>query len=175
VIDRDAGRAAAALEAIEQTGRRALAEMRRVISVLRPVPGDVDLMPQRGIDDLNALAAQMRSAGLDVTLRFEGERSSVPAALDLSVYRIAQEALTNTLKHAGAGSADVVVRYGEDAVELECTDDGGGGAARSNGNSGHGLVGMRERALMLGGALDTGPRRDGGYRVRARLPLNRRS
>jgi signal transduction histidine kinase len=175
VIDRDPGRAAAALEAIEQTGRRALAEMRRVISVLRPVPDEVDLMPQRGIADLDALAAQMRSAGLEVTVRFEGERASVPAALDLSVYRIAQEALTNTLKHAGAGSASVVVRYGEDAVEVECTDDGTGAGAQSNGNSGHGLAGMRERALMLGGALDTGPRREGGYRVRARLPLGPRS
>ena len=173
VIDRDPGRAAAALEAIERTGRDALAEMRRVVSVLRPAPSS-DLAPQRGIADLDALADQVRSAGLEVSLRYEGERPFVPAALDLSVYRIAQEALTNTLKHAAANSAAVVVRYAPDAVELECTDDGVG-AANSNGSTGHGLAGMRERALMLGGLLDTGPRSEGGYRVHARLPLHPRA
>ena len=122
----------------------------------------------------NALAEQMRSAGLDVTVQFEGSRPRVPAALDLSVYRIAQEALTNTLKHAAARSAAVVVRYGDDAVEIECTDDGSGATAHSNGATGHGLVGMRERALMLGGEIDAGPRPDGGYRVHARLPLDPR-
>ena len=81
--------------------------------------------------------------------------------LDLSIYRIAQEALTNTLKHAGAGSADVIVRYGDDAVEVECTDDGSGATAHSNGATGHGLVGMRERALILGGEIDAGPQPDG--------------
>jgi signal transduction histidine kinase len=174
VIDRDPGRAAVALEAIERTGRNALAEMRRVISVLRPAPPEADLAPQRGIDDLGALTAEMHSAGLQVTLRFEGDRPPLPAALDLSVYRIAQEALTNTLKHAAAQRAAVVVRYGDEAVEVECTDDGVGHGAPSNGAHGHGLVGMRERALMLGGAIDTGPSADGGYRVRARLPLNPR-
>jgi signal transduction histidine kinase len=174
VFERDPNRAAAALEAIERTGRGALAEMRRVIAVLRPVPAAVALAPQRGIEDLDALAAEVRSAGLDVTVRFEGDRPRVPAALDLSVYRIAQEALTNTLKHAEASCADVVVRYGEDAVEVECTDDGVGAGARSNGVTGHGLVGMRERALMLGGAIQAAPRSEGGYRVHARLPLNPR-
>ena len=171
VIERDRGRAAVALEAIERTGREALAEIRRVVSVLRPVPAEVDLAPQPGIDDLDALAAQVRATGLEVTLRFEGERPRVPAALDLSVYRIVQEALTNTLKHARAQRADILVRYGDADVEVLCTDDGVGAAARSNGGSGHGLVGMRERTLMLGGALDTGPHSDGGYTVHARLPL----
>jgi signal transduction histidine kinase len=171
VIERDRGRAAVALEAIERTGREALAEIRRVISVLRPVPAAADLAPQRGIDDLDALAAQVRATGLEVTLCFEGDRPRVPAALDLSVYRIVQEALTNTLKHARASRADVVVRYADGAIEVVCTDDGVGAAAHSNGGSGHGLIGMRERALMLGGALDTGSDADGGYTVRARLPL----
>jgi signal transduction histidine kinase len=173
VIERDPSRAAVALEAIERTGRTALTELRRVLSVLRPAHTAADLAPQRGIDDLEALAEQMHSAGLDVTVTYEGDRAGVPAALDLSVYRIAQEALTNTLKHAAARRAAVVVRFGEDAIEIECVDDGVG-TGRSNGSTGHGLVGMRERALMLGGALDTGPRREGGYRVRARLPLNPR-
>jgi signal transduction histidine kinase len=175
VIERDPGRAALALEAIERTGRHALAEMRRVVAVLRPVPEAVDLAPQRGIDDLDALAAQMHSAGLEVTVRFEGHRPPVPAALDLSVYRIAQEALTNTLKHAAARRAAVVIRYGDTAIEIECTDDGVGKAAGSNGGTGHGLVGMRERALMLGGAIDAGPAAQGGYRVHARLPLDPRA
>jgi signal transduction histidine kinase len=174
VIDRDRARAAAALEAIERTGRDALAELRRVISALRPVPGGIDLAPQRGIGDLDALAAQMRAADLDVTVRFEGARARVPAALDLSVYRIAQEALTNTLRHAAATRAGIVVRYRDDAVEVECTDDGSGPAPDANG-AGHGLIGMRERALMLGGEIEAGPRPEGGYRVHARLPLNPRA
>jgi signal transduction histidine kinase len=172
VIDGDPGRAAAALEAVERTGRDALTELRRVLSVLRPAQAGAALTPQRGIDDLEGLAQQIRSAGVVVTVRFEGSRPRVPAALDLSVYRIAQEALTNTLKHAGAHSAAIVVRYGDDAVEVECTDDGAGATARSNGATGHGLIGMRERALMLGGEIDAGPQPNGGYRVHARLPLN---
>ena len=175
VIDRDRTRAAAALEAIERTGRDALAEMRRVISVLRPAPSAIDRAPQRGIDDLDGLAAQMRSAGLDVTVRFEGDRTRVPAALDLSVYRIAQEALTNTLRHAAASHAAVTVRYEDHAVEIECTDDGTGASAHSNGATGHGLIGMRERALMLGGEIYAGPGANGGYRIHARLPLNPRA
>jgi signal transduction histidine kinase len=172
VIDRDRDRAAAALEAIERTGREALTELRRVLSVLRPAPAGAALTPQRGIDDLEGLAEQIRSAGLDVTVRLEGSRPRVPAALDLSVYRIAQEALTNTLKHGAAHSAAVVVRYCDDSVEVECTDDGAGAAAHSNGATGHGLTGMRERALILGGEIDAGPQPNGGYRVHARLPLN---
>jgi signal transduction histidine kinase len=170
MLDRDPGRAAAALEAVEQIGRDALAEMRRVLAVLRPAPSGRDLAPQRGIDDLRTLAEQLRGAGLEVDVRTEGERPRMPAAVDLSVYRIAQEALTNTLKHAGASRAAVVVRYGDSCVELECTDDGAGPAAR-NGSAGLGLAGMRERALMLGGAVEAGPRVGGGFRVHARLPL----
>jgi len=171
MLGRDPARAAAALEAVERTGRDALAEMRRVLSVLRPAPSGGDLAPQRGIDDLAALADQMRGAGLDVDIHTEGERPRVPAAVDLSVYRIAQEALTNTLKHAGASQAALVVRYGDGCVEVECTDDGAGPSAGRNGNPGLGLTGMRERASMLGGAVEAGPRPEGGFRVHARLPL----
>lgn len=171
MLERDPGRAAGALEAVEQTGRDALAEMRRVLAVLRPASTDGDLAPQRGIDDLAALAEQMRNAGLEVEVRTEGERPRMPAAVDLSVYRIAQEALTNTLKHAGASHAVVVVRYGDGCVELECTDDGAGSTAGRNGHSGHGLNGMRERAILLGGGVQAGPRPEGGFRVHARLPV----
>lgn len=174
VMERDQNRASAALEAIERTGREALREMRRLIAVMRPAPPGTDLAPQRGIDDLGSLAEQMRSAGLDVTVRFEGERPRVSAALDLSVYRIAQEALTNTLRHAEATAADVVVRYADGAVEIDCTDDGAGADAKSNGDTGHGLLGMRERALMLGGEIAAGPAANGGFRVHARLPINPR-
>jgi signal transduction histidine kinase len=171
VIERDPQRAAVALEAIEQTGRHALAEIRRVISVLRPVPGTSDLSPQRGIGDLDALAEQVRTAGLAVSVRFEGERPAVPAAVDLSVYRIVQEALTNTLRHAEARTANVVVRYAGGGIDVECTDDGIGPGSASNGG-GHGLDGMRERALVLGGELNTGPGAERGYRVHAWLPLD---
>jgi signal transduction histidine kinase len=171
MLERDPARSAAALEAVERTGRDALAEMRRVLSVLRPVTSGGDLAPQRGIDDLAELAEQMRGAGLTVDVRTEGERPRLPAAVDLSVYRIAQEALTNTLKHARASQAAVVIRYGDGCVELECTDDGSGPHAGRNGNPGHGLTGMRERAVMLGGAVEAGPRAEGGFRVHARLPL----
>jgi signal transduction histidine kinase len=171
VIDRDPSRAAVALEAIEQTGRQALAEMRRVVSILRPAGGSEELAPQRGIADLESLADQMRSAGLEVTTRIEGARRELPAALDLSIYRIAQEALTNTLKHAAAQRAAVVVRYGPEAIELECTDDGTGNGPPPGRGTGHGLVGMRERALVLGGELQTGPGPRQGYRVHARLPM----
>jgi signal transduction histidine kinase len=147
--------------------------MRRVIAVLRPTKTGPELAPQRGIDDLDVLATHIRSTGIDVSVQFEGERRHVPAALNLSVYRIAQEALTNTVKHAGASRAVIAVRYADDAIELECNDNGVGAAASSNGDTGHGLVGMRERALMLGGELIVGPHHDGGgYRVHARLPLD---
>jgi signal transduction histidine kinase len=176
VIDRDRGLAATALEAIERTGRDALAELRRVISVLRPASGaGADDLAPHGIDDLERLAASMTLAGLAVAVRFEGDRADVPAALDLSVYRIAQEALTNTLKHAAAERAVVVVRFLGDAVEVECTDDGTVDVASSNGATGHGLVGMRERAQMLGGELEAGPRPGGGFRVHARLPFKPRA
>jgi signal transduction histidine kinase len=170
-LERDPGRAAAALEAVEQIGRDALAEMRREIAVRGSRAQDREHAPQRGIDDLDALAEQMRGAGLEVEIRTEGERPRMAAAVDLSVYRIAQEALTNTLKHARASQAAVVVRYGDGCIELECTDDGAGPAGGRNGNTGHGLTGMRERAVMLGGAVQAGPRPEGGFRVHARLPL----
>jgi signal transduction histidine kinase len=111
----------------------------------------------------------VREAGLPVTLTVEGSRTPLPAGVDLSAYRIVQEALTNALKHAGPASARVTVRYGEDELELDIVDDGAG--AINGDGGGHGLIGMRERVTMFGGDLDAGARREGGYAVRARLPI----
>lgn len=171
VFDDDPARAAKALEAIERTGREAMGEMRRMVSVLRPEPGERETRsPQPSIDGLAALVEQMESAGLHVDVRVEGDRRRIPVAVDLSAYRIVQEALTNTLKHAGPVRAEVVLRYAPRALEIECTDDG---VARPGAgtNGGHGLIGMRERASLLGGEVSAAPNADGGFKVRARLPL----
>ena len=169
VIDSDPGRAATALEAIERTGRDAMAEMRRMVSVLRPEPATGELLtPQPDLDGLEGLVEQMEAAGLHVRVRVEGERRRVPVAVGVSAYRIVQEALTNTLKHAGPVDAEVVLRYGPRALEIECTDTGRGGV---EANGGHGLIGMRERATLLGGEVTAGRAAGGGFRVLARLPL----
>ena len=174
VIDRDADQAKEALLSIETTGRQALGEMRRLLGVLRS-DDDIDgdgLAPQPGVAALESLVDQLRDAGLPVDLRVEGEPRPLDSGIDLSAYRIVQEALTNTLKHAGPAEAHVIVRYGAADVELEISDDGrGGGADSGNGDvGGHGLVGMKERATLFGGELRAGPRPGGGYLVRVRLP-----
>jgi signal transduction histidine kinase len=156
------------LGTIEQTGRSALTEMRRLLQMLREDEAD-PLAPQPGLADLPVLVSQVREAGLDVALEVDGERRELPVGLELSAYRIVQEALTNALKHAGDAAASVRVRYGEDAIELEVTDDGmGGGSVERVG--GHGLVGMRERVALYGGQLEARRRDEGGYVVRALLP-----
>jgi signal transduction histidine kinase len=158
-----------ALRAIEASGRVALSELRRLLSVVRP-DGDDDLIrPQPGLDQLDALVASMQAVGLAVDVRREGDRPPLPAGVELSAYRIIQEALTNTLRHAGATRADVTVRYAADAVTLEVIDNGTA-APRTNG-AGQGIVGMRERAGLLGGSVEAGPAPWGGFQVRARLPL----
>jgi signal transduction histidine kinase len=159
-----------ALDMIEATGSEALAEMRRLLGMLRTHDEDVALAPQPSLRYLDALAAQVCEAGLPVELSVEGEPIELPPGVDLSAYRIVQEALTNALKHAGPTSARVVVRYGKDDLELEIADTGAGAAA-SDGE-GHGLVGMRERVSLYGGRLEAGPRDGGGFAVRARLPLD---
>jgi signal transduction histidine kinase len=159
-----------ALDTIEATGSEALAEMRRLLGMLRTHDEDVALAPQPSLRYLDALAAQVREAGLPVELSVEGEPIELPPGVDLSAYRIVQEALTNALKHAGPTSARVLVRYGKDDLELEIADTGAGAVA-SDGE-GHGLVGMRERVSLYGGRLEAGPRDGGGFAVRARLPLD---
>jgi signal transduction histidine kinase len=159
-------RAREALRAVEETGRRALGELRRLLDVT----GDDDgALPQPGLARVDELVANVRRAGLAVELNVQGTPRRLPEALDLSAYRIVQEALTNTLKHAHASRAAIVVRYGEDDLDVEVTDDGVG----SNGTAtdGRGLIGMRERVALFGGDLRAGTASGGGYTVRARLPL----
>jgi signal transduction histidine kinase len=159
-----------ALEAIARTGRQTVDEMRTLLGVLREANDPTALKPQPGLAELEHLVDGIRTAGLPVTLRVEGEPQGLPQALDLSAFRIVQEALTNTLKHAGPARADVVVRYEPGAVTLEVRDSGAG-KANGHGN-GHGLVGMRERVAMFGGELDAAAQPGGGFAVRARLPLD---
>jgi signal transduction histidine kinase len=155
---------------IESSGREALVELRRLLGILRTDDNELAVGPQPGLASIEGLLEQVRAAGLPVELRIEGEPEPLAPGLDLCAYRIVQEALTNTLKHAAGASAEVLVRYGPSAVELEIADDGAGGSAAVNG-AGHGLIGMRERATLYGGRLDAGARPDGGYTVRAHLPL----
>jgi signal transduction histidine kinase len=171
VFDADSDRAREALGSIESTGRGALTELRRLLSAVRD-GGRPELSPQPGLGALEQLVAQVRGAGLDVQLTIEGERPPLPAALDLSAYRIVQEALTNTLKHASARHAWVDLRFGDSELDLSVRDDGTGPAPNGTGaGSGRGLVGMRERVELFGGRLDAGPGDGGGYLVSARLPL----
>jgi signal transduction histidine kinase len=158
-----------ALGRVEQAGRTALAEMRRLLGAMRSNADGVALGPQPGLDSLDALLDDLRGAGLPVHLQLEGEALPLPRAIDLSAYRIVQEALTNTLKHAHASQADVTVRYQPHHVELEVRDDGDG--ATSNGGPGHGLVGIRERVKIYGGQMTAGPATDGGFVLTARLPV----
>jgi signal transduction histidine kinase len=160
-----------ALAKIERSGREALTEMRRLLGVLREPAEGAALAPQPGMAELAALAEGVRAAGLPVRLAIDGGTAALPAAVDVSAYRIVQEALTNVLKHAGPASADVTVGCVDGAVVIEVTDDGVGGAAAGPSAGGHGLVGMRERAAMFGGELLAGPQPGGGFAVRARLPL----
>jgi signal transduction histidine kinase len=159
-----------ALEAIARTGRQTVDEMRTLLGVLRETNDPTGLTPQPGLAELDRLVDGVRTAGLPVTLRVEGDPRELPQALDVSAFRIVQEALTNTMKHAGPARADVVVRYEPAAITLEVRD---GGAGKANGHgTGHGLVGMRERVAMFGGELDAAAHPGGGFAVRARLPID---
>jgi signal transduction histidine kinase len=158
-----------ALSASADTGRTTVDEMRTLLGVLRAGEHGPALSPQPGLADLDRLVQTVREAGLPVALHVDGEPVSLPRALDLSAYRIVQEALTNTLRHAGPSRAEVRIRYAAGAVELEVRDDGAGVGHGDGG--GHGLVGMRERVAMFGGEIEAGPRAEGGFAVRARLPL----
>jgi signal transduction histidine kinase len=170
VFDSRPDQARAALRSIEQAGRDALRELRTLLA--GESPGDPDpTHPQPGLARLDELAEPLRLAGLDVVVRGQGEAPKLPAGVDLSAYRIVQEALTNTLRHARATRAEVTVRYGDHAVEVEVRDDGRGSPGADVNGAGQGLVGMRERAGLLGGTLEAGPLPDGGYRVHAHLPL----
>jgi signal transduction histidine kinase len=175
VADTQPKEAAKALVAIEATSRAALEELRRLLGVLRQADEPQgELAPVPGLGDLDGLLAEVAKAGLAVQLRVEGTPSPLPAGVDLSAYRIVQEALTNVVKHAGPARAQVVIGYRDRELMVEVTDDGrGSGVVAGNGRvgTGHGLIGMRERVAAFGGDLKVGPRPGGGFRVAARLPL----
>jgi signal transduction histidine kinase len=159
------------LETIEKTGRSAMAEMRRLLGMLRRSDDELALAPQPSLRFLDDLVSQVREAGMPVELRIEGTPRGLPVGIDLSAYRIVQEALTNALKHAGPASARVVIRYGANELDIEIADDGAAPVEETAKSGGHGLVGMRERVALFGGDLAAGRRDGGGYAVRARLPL----
>ncbi|MBB2912080.1 signal transduction histidine kinase [Streptosporangium becharense] len=192
--DRERKRERDMLLTAEQAGREAVGELQLMLGVLREAGDHVPETVRPGLSRLEGLVAHVREAGPDVRLRIIGEPRPLPPGLDLSAYRVIQEALTNVLKHAGAGRADVVVDYGPDELNVQVTDDGAGGGPApgtahdtgghstgghstgghdtgGHGTGGHGLIGMRERTAMHGGDLSAGPLPGGGYRVAARFPL----
>jgi signal transduction histidine kinase len=176
-LSRDPGAALNALEAIEATGRSAMTEMRRIVGVLRgpddsAADGATARAPHPGLADLPRLVEDLTEAGLAVTLDVEGDEQDLPVGIDLTAFRIVQEALTNTLKHTVEARAQVVLRYSPTELVVEVTDDGSAKLPRlDRRRPGHGLLGMRERVTMYGGTLQTGARRSGGFAVRAALPL----
>jgi signal transduction histidine kinase len=173
VFDAHPEQARTALRSIESVGREALDEMRRLLDVLRPDDDEPDVVPQPGLDQLPALVATLRTAGLPVTLSVRGEPRALPGGVELNAYRIVQEALTNTLRHAGPTRAEVVVTYGADMLELQVHDEGAvsGRSPAAAAAPGRGLVGMRQRAELVGGRLSAGPRDGAGFSVTAALPL----
>ena len=158
-----------ALRRAEDSGRAALTEMRGLLGAMRDADEELERAPQPGLDDLGPLVEDVRRTGLTVNVHVEGEPVPLPAALDLSAYRVVQEGLTNVLKHAQADRAEVVVRYRPDTLELEVRDDGRG--PLSEGTGGHGLVGLRERVKIYAGSMDAGPAAGRGYVLRTRFPL----
>ncbi len=161
---------AEALGSIETAGRQALVELRHLLGILRRADDEPTLTPMPGIAQVNVLGDQMSAAGLRVEIRVVGQPTALPPGIDLAAYRIVQEALTNTLKHADGAHACVTIRYAAHVLELEIRDDGRPGAPIGDG-TGHGLVGMRERVSLYGGVLDAGRSAEGGFAVCARLPL----
>ena len=161
-----------ALGHIQQTSRQVLAELRSMLEVLSSDEAGPGLAPQPSLGEVDELVDQSRPAGLPVELVIAGERRELPAIVDLAAYRIVQEALTNIRTHAGPAHARVELRYTDDALALEVTDDGHAAGQAGNGGGGRGLVGMRERVALVGGRLEAGPRPGGGFRVAAVLPLD---
>lgn len=162
-----------ALESVEELGRRSVDELRRVVGLLREDSSDAPgTEPAPSLERIDELAAQVRAAGTPVDVRVHGAPDGLPDELDRSAYRIVQEALSNTVRHAGAATATVTVEHVPGELRLTVVDDGPPGVAPDGGPGGHGLVGMRERVEMFGGELCTGPEPGGGFAVRARFPLD---
>ena len=175
VMDRDPSRAETSLRAVERAGREALAEMRRLLGVLGDGRDLRALAPQPGLEDLGELVSSTRAAGLNASIQVDGDPVPVSQGLSLCAYRVVQEALMNTLKHAGPTRAEVLLRWCEDRLELQVSD-AGRVAARGvggpvGGSSGHGIAGMRERTAMHGGSIEAGSAPEGGFVVRATIPL----
>jgi signal transduction histidine kinase len=175
-LDRDPGKASAALNSIEDSSRQAVAEMHRLLGFLRQDDDAAEVAPPPKLRQLDVLTAQLGAANFSVDVRVEGEERPLPTSVELSAYRVVQEALTNIVKHAeGATTADVCVRYRPEEVEVEIVDDGQGQGAVRKKRVGHGLIGMRERVALHGGRLTAGRRPGGGYAVQAIFPLDRPS
>ncbi|MGH8947584.1 MAG: sensor histidine kinase, partial [Acidimicrobiia bacterium] len=172
VLQDEAPEAEGVFDTIEQTGRQALEEMRRLVAMLRTSDEAPALAPQPSLKELAGLVEQTRAAGLPVEVTFEGEREDLPPSIDVTAYRIVQEALTNVLKHAGPAHVQVTVRYSAQNLELEIVDDGSGRAVEAT--PGYGLIGMRERVSVYGGELKAERRSQGGFTLRVRLPLTAR-
>ena len=170
LLDPDQRRTADTLETIESSGREALGELRRLLGVLR-AHGRERLAPQPGLDTLPDLLDEGRRGGHEIHLEIDGEPVRLPAGLDLTAYRIVQEGLTNARKHAAGAAVDLTLRWRPSELEIEVEDHGPGPPVNPNG-TGHGLIGMRERAALYGGSLRTGPGTGGGFRVLARLPID---
>lgn len=171
VMDKDPKEAAAAMTQIEQAGRAGLAEMRRLLGILENDDKAAPLVPQPGLEQLDELLETMRATGLPVEASVEGTPRALPTGADLTAYRVVQEALTNALKHGGQAHAHVVIRYNDDHLQVEVADDGRGPPPAGTPTTGLGLIGMRERVALFGGSLETGAGPEGGFMVRARIPL----
>ncbi len=172
VVTSDPGAAVSAMRNVQEAGHRGLAEMRRMLGVLRENP-ESGLEPQPGLDGLDRLLQSVTDTGLSVTMTVHGEARPLPAGVDLNAYRIIQESLTNSARHGGPGTvAEVIVSFDEGELDINVLDDGRGAAADpSVPGSGHGLVGMSERIALLDGTITAGPRSGGGYRVHASIPI----
>lgn len=168
VLDREPEHAREALTAIQETGRQAVVELRRLLGVMRRTDEDALLAPQPSLRHVGSLIEQAQQAGLPVTIEVEGTPGSVPPGVDLSAYRIIQEALTNTIKHAGPAQARVLVRYEPDSIEVQVSDTGSGAGTSAVG---HGLIGMRESVALYGGTLEVDRGEAAGFTVRARMPI----
>jgi signal transduction histidine kinase len=171
-LDKDTGKTRAALSAVEESARTAVAELRRMLGALRASDATPEQTPftAAGLDRVEELLVRVREAGLTAELTAYGEPAAVPDSVSQAAYRIVQEALTNVLKHAHASTVDVRIRYLARELEIDVADDGRGGATPATG--GMGLIGMRERVAVHDGSIETGPRDGGGFRVRVRLPLD---